>query len=185
MTFHIYHNSHGGGSVMQVKYVVGRFGNCLFLNTEINPLLQPNAKQFTFPTITLRSSEGWELGVYNRLWVGARVKENRTRQGRGYVETGKPLVHKNKQTRGQAAVIKSSLCLVTHRNAAERQTALSSLTRRWPRPGAGLYPCSVQQCAFTQKPFLFPPRLARTGWWVFWIDSPQHGGEEGPPPLGQ
>lgn len=163
MTFHICHNSHGGVSATQIKCMVERFGNCLFLNTEINPLLQPNAKQFTFPTITQPSSEGWELGVYNRLCAGARIKENGTRQGRGYVETGKPLVHKNKQTRGQAAVIKSSLCLVTHRNAAERQTALSSLTRRWPRPGAGLYPCSVQQCAFTQKPFLFPPRLARTG----------------------
>lgn len=75
-----------------------------------------------------------------------------------------------KQTnKAQAAVIKTSLVLVTRRNAAE----IAAISDR-PRPKLVWDPCSVQLRAFNQQPSVFPPHLARTG---FWINSAEQGGE--------
>lgn len=77
-------------------------------------------------------------------------------QEKGPVEPcgGRKSTSAQKQTNAdQAAVIKSSLVLVMHRNAAERQTALSLLTWSWYRPllhaTVGVYPQALCVSAST------------------------------------
>lgn len=70
-----------------------------------------------------------------------------------------------KQTnKAKAAVIKSSLVLVMHRNAAERHTALSYLTQQRPKPIAWYRPLlHATVGVYPETLSVFPPQLARTG----------------------
>lgn len=96
-----------------------------------------------------------------------RTQQQKAWRWEGRAETGKALMHKT--NKAQAAVIKTSLVLVMRRNAAE----IAAISDR-PRPKLVWDPCSVQLRAFNQQPSVFPPHLARTG---FWINSAEQGGE--------
>lgn len=87
--------------------------------------LQSNHKVIT-ETVSIMYTLGSHMAG-NCVYQCECAREKALR-GEGHVKTGKALVHKKQTNKAQAAVIKSSLVLVMHRNAAKQQTELSFLT---------------------------------------------------------